>query len=178
MYIDPQQVIGKALAVLQDYHNIILHCNTLQHTATHCNTLQHTNWPGTRSAARLPQHYITLQHTATHCNTLQHTATHCNTQISQALAELQDYHNPLHIPCIYTYMFLIDINIYVPSIHFCCLTTPTNVHSFAAETLCTLDAQVVTNRIHNRYWARRSQYSPTTTTSIYLPRKFAYPPAL
>ena len=36
----------------------LLHCNTLQHTATHCNTLQHT---------------------ATHCNTLQHTATHCNT---------------------------------------------------------------------------------------------------
>ena len=35
----------------------ILHCNTLQHTATHCNTLQHS---------------------ATLCNTLQHTATHCN----------------------------------------------------------------------------------------------------
>jgi len=36
----------------------VLHCNTLQHTATHCHTLQHV---------------------AAHCHTLPHTATHCNT---------------------------------------------------------------------------------------------------
>ena len=46
----------------------LLHCSTLQHTATHCYTLLHT-----------AAHCSTLQHTATHCNTLQHIATHCNT---------------------------------------------------------------------------------------------------
>jgi len=45
---------------------LLVYCNTLQHTATHCNTLQYT-----------AKHYNTLQHTATHCNTLQQTTTHC-----------------------------------------------------------------------------------------------------
>jgi len=49
---------------------VILHCNTLQHTATHCNTLQHT-----------ASHCNTLQHTATHCNTSQHTATLQHTSV-------------------------------------------------------------------------------------------------
>ena len=43
----------------------ILHCSTLQHTATHCNTLQHT---------------------ATHCNTLQHTATRYIPSLKRLLA--------------------------------------------------------------------------------------------
>jgi len=78
--------------------NQVLHCNTLQHTATHCNTLQHTamhcntlqhtahalqrnaNTNVIESGVTLQQpatYCNTLQHTATHCNTLQHTATHC-----------------------------------------------------------------------------------------------------
>ena len=71
----------------------VIHCNTLQHTATHCNTLQHTaahcntlvhvcdmtHSRNTTSRIRYVIHCSTLQHTATHCNTLQHTATHCNT---------------------------------------------------------------------------------------------------
>jgi len=55
------------------------HCNTLQHTAAHCNTLQHT-------AAR----YNTLQHTATHCNTLQHTATLQHMQYMISSCDPQD----------------------------------------------------------------------------------------
>ena len=82
----------------------MIHCNTLEHTATHCNTLQHTQhieytathcnrtvghrggmWGLLHSVVRHSKcvTYIllcnTLQHTATHCNTLQHTATHCST---------------------------------------------------------------------------------------------------
>ena len=60
------------------YACLLLHCNTLQHTATHCNTLQHT-----AIHCDTVQHAAircnTLQHTATHCNTLQHAATRCNT---------------------------------------------------------------------------------------------------
>ena len=63
----------------------VIHCNTLQHTATHCNTLQHTatlspitrlEWRALMWTGIIVQ---MLQHTATHCNTPQHTATHCNT---------------------------------------------------------------------------------------------------
>jgi len=46
----------------------LIHCNTLQHTATRCNTLQHT---ATHCNAR--------QRTVLHCNTLQRNAAHCNT---------------------------------------------------------------------------------------------------
>jgi len=70
----------------------VIHCNTLQHTATycrvlsstscnlsyieecgdltHCNILHHTAHAG--------RHFQKLQHTAAHCNTLQRTATHCS----------------------------------------------------------------------------------------------------
>jgi len=48
----------------------LLHCNTLQHTATRCNAL-----PRTRTAT----HCHALQHSATPCNTLQHLAIHCST---------------------------------------------------------------------------------------------------
>ena len=76
----------------------MLHCNTLQHTATHCNALQNTAPYCTtlqhphcevRYVGCLSCEDLTLQHTATYCNTLQHTATlhntlhrtarHCNT---------------------------------------------------------------------------------------------------
>ena len=57
---------------------LLVHCNTLQHTATHCNTLQDTA-THCNTMQHNATHCNTLQHTATHCNTLQHTATHCNT---------------------------------------------------------------------------------------------------
>jgi len=56
------------------------HCNTLQHTATHCNTLQHTPVPS-YTALRAKRGLITgltLQHVATRCITLQLTSTKCN----------------------------------------------------------------------------------------------------
>jgi len=69
--------------------NMLLHCNTLQHTtprwgirkgimqdaatyyytATHCNTLHRVGEFAKASCMTL-QHITTLQHTATHCNTL------------------------------------------------------------------------------------------------------------
>jgi len=45
----------------------VLHCNTLQHTATHWNALQRT-----------VMRCNALQRTAAHCNALQRTGTHCN----------------------------------------------------------------------------------------------------
>jgi len=70
----------------------LIHCNTLQHTATHCYTLQHRaslQYVWLLEGASLTwlihcntlQHTAkqSLQHTATRCNTLQHTATHFNT---------------------------------------------------------------------------------------------------
>jgi len=64
----------------KDVGKRLIHCNTLQCTATHCNTLQHTAthvW--CRVDTRRWKATYTLQHTATHCNILQHTATHCYT---------------------------------------------------------------------------------------------------
>ena len=55
----------KIIDGVEQKSNGMVHCNTLQHTATHCNTLQH-----------IATHWYTLQRTAAHCNTLQHTAPH------------------------------------------------------------------------------------------------------
>ena len=69
----------------------MLHCNTLQHTATHCNALQH-------AAKLIDNHTFTvflplsnlfvMQSVAVccselHCHTLQHSATLCNTIIDK-----------------------------------------------------------------------------------------------
>jgi len=76
-------------------HNV-MHCQTLQHTATNWNSQQHAfeQQPAIpldcrcntllRAATQCntlsdtPTHRIASQHTAPHCNTLQHTATHSN----------------------------------------------------------------------------------------------------
>jgi len=82
----------------------VLHCSTLQHTATHCNTLQHTathcntqthkntlyNGSGcinqhvrTHNSARSHnKHCNTLHHTASHCITLQHTGAVARVRVS------------------------------------------------------------------------------------------------
>jgi len=79
--------------------HIVMHCNTLRHTATnvygcncgqdhtatHCKTLHDTAWH-CKTLQHTARHGKTLQHSATHChawlwhycNTLPHTATHCN----------------------------------------------------------------------------------------------------
>jgi len=51
----------------------VVHCNTLQYTATHYNT------PATCFLRGHVGCQLSLQHTAAHCNALQHTATHCST---------------------------------------------------------------------------------------------------
>jgi len=70
----------------------IIHCNTLQYTATLCSTLQHTahcNIAGVicnvrpakdnRALQQIAADCSRLQHTAAHCSTLQHTAAFCST---------------------------------------------------------------------------------------------------
>jgi len=52
----------------------VLHCVTLQYTASHCNTLQHTATL-CNTLHRTASHCTTLPCTATRCNTLHHTAT-------------------------------------------------------------------------------------------------------
>ena len=74
----------------------LIHCSTLQHTATHCNAprgrhginptchtscypmspRQHPTRCSTMNCNT--QQHNALQRNATHCNTLQRTATHCN----------------------------------------------------------------------------------------------------
>ena len=56
----------------------ILHCNTLQHTATCCNTLQRTATHSLHDQVYRMSELCTCP-TATHCNTLQHAATSCHT---------------------------------------------------------------------------------------------------
>jgi len=55
----------------------VMHCNTLQHTATHCNTLQHTATHCNTPNLRVPSLCVLTE--SVQCNALQHTATHCNT---------------------------------------------------------------------------------------------------
>jgi len=81
-------------------HSLVIHCNTLQHSATprttpahkspHCNTLQHMHTRATHLASVAPPpprrttrhscatHYTAQHHTATHYTTMHPTATHYN----------------------------------------------------------------------------------------------------